>query len=459
MTQRRPLLFVGAFTAGLAIGTFVPVLRAARAEGTGGSVYEQLKLFSRVFDLVRKDYVFKEPSKKLVYNAINGMLTGLDPHSDFMNERQYRDFRGTTTGEFGGLGMAVTERTGKLVVVSTIRGTPAAKAGVKAGDVIAEIDGRPTVGLSLQHAVEELRGSVGSTVDLTLTPPHRAAAINVTLTRALIRVDPVKSRLFGNIGYIRLSTFSDHANNALRKAVRSLDREDHDRIAALILDLRNNPGGLLDQGVAVANDFLNTGEIVATHGRHKSDDHIWYAHRGDILHGKPLVVMINAGTASAAEIVTAALQQNHRAVVLGVRSFGKGSVQTIFPVRGYGAVRMTTALYYTPSGKSLQDYGVRPDIVVHESPNAHGYANVVRDASLAHAIHNPTGMHGPIAPPKASLPPIARRIASRPPEGWPRRIQGNPSTDYQLQMAFKLARAMAGLPPKGSTIASLKGKD
>jgi carboxyl-terminal processing protease len=444
MKFRTGLLVAGSFVIGIGVGVVAPSMNDASARGaTGSDVYQQLNLFSKVFDLVRTDYVFKEPAHKIIYHALDGMLSGLDPHSSYMNTEQYQNMQAETNGQFGGLGIEVSENGGMIRVVSPIDGTPAAKAGIKAGDIIVAINGKPTIGLTLDKAVDKMRGPVGSKIHLTLKRPGDAKAVKVTITRAVIHVDPVKDHLYGNVGYVRLSTFSENASDDLKKALRRLKHEDHGKLRAYVLDLRNNPGGLLNQGIAVADDFLNSGEIVSTHGRHKTDDEVWYAHHGDMIDGKPLIVMVNSGTASAAEIVTAALQQNRRAAVLGVRSFGKGSVQTIFPIQNHGAVRMTTALYYTPSGKSIQDYGVEPDVKVRETRGKSEQFPLVREFDMPNAIHNPSGLKAPILPPPIKLPAAAKTIAPQPPANWPKFERDKASTDYQLQMALKLARAMA----------------
>ncbi|HEX7390716.1 MAG TPA: S41 family peptidase, partial [Acidiphilium sp.] len=414
MKFRTSLLIAGSFIVGIGAGVIAPAVHDAMADSSTNVTYQQLGLFENIFQRVKADYVVPEPSKKLVYDAINGMLTGLDPHSSYMNSEQYKDMQAETSGQFGGLGMEVTESNGFIKVISPIDGTPAAKAGVKAGDLIVAIDGKPLIGTSLNKAVNEMRGPPGSTIALTIKRAGMDKPIVDKLTRAIIHVQAVHSKLYGNIGYLRLASFSANANEDIREAISKLKAKDHGKISAYILDLRNNPGGLLDQAVAVSDDFLNAGEIVSTHGRHSSDDEVWYAHPGDITDGKPIVVMINSGTASAAEIVSAALQQNRRAAVLGVRSFGKGSVQTIFTIPNHGALRMTTALYYTPSGKSLQDYGVEPDVTVHETDNPKDQFPKIRESDMPNAFHNPSGLKAPILPPKLILPPIAKDIAPRP---------------------------------------------
>ncbi|MDD2876462.1 MAG: S41 family peptidase [Acidiphilium sp.] len=444
MKFRTNLLIAGTFVVGIGVGVVAPVVRGALADApAGGNTYQQLGLFENIFQRVKADYVTPEPSSKLIYDSMNGMLAGLDPHSGYMNKRQYKDMQAETSGQFGGLGLEVSQAAGFIKVISPIDGTPAAKAGIKPGDLIVAINGKPIVGITLDKAVDDMRGPPGSQITLMIKRAGVHKPIVDTLTRATIHVQAVKDKLYGKIGYMRLASFSENANRDIRRAVHKLQSDSHDHVDAYVLDLRNNPGGLLNQGIAVADDFLNSGEIVSTHGRHSADDEVWYAHPGDIAHGKPIVILINSGTASAAEIVAAALQQNRRAVVMGTRSFGKGSVQTIFTIPGHGALRLTTALYYTPSGKSLQDYGVQPDVTVHESSNPKDQFPKIREADMPNAFHNPSGMKAPILPPKLVLPAMVKTIAPRPPATWPKLVPDKASTDYQLQMALKLAAAMA----------------
>jgi carboxyl-terminal processing protease len=449
MKLRSGLMLSGVFVAGLVIGSAVmPVSRAVGQDAPNDGTYQQLSLFGDIFERVKADYVVDPPSDKLIYNAVNGMLAGLDPHSSYMNEKQYADMQVETTGQFGGLGLEVTQADGLLKVITPIDDTPAARAGIRAGDIIVSIDGHSTDGLNLNDAVDKMRGAVGSQITLTLKRSGINTPVVVTLTREIIQIQAVKDRLFmtdaGDIGYVRLASFSENADPDIRKAVTALQAQAHGHIHAYILDMRDNPGGLLDQAVAVANDFLNNGEIVSTHGRHSQDDQVWYAepNPGDITGGAPLVILTNEGTASAAEIVTAALQQNRRAIVLGMRTFGKGSVQTIIPIPGNGALRMTTALYYTPSGKSIQDYGVTPDVKVADTRTPDDQFADLRESDLANSFQNPSGMTAPSLPPPVPLPAVARTIPSIPPADWPAFDPSNPKTDFQLQMGLKLAAAM-----------------
>jgi carboxyl-terminal processing protease len=325
-----------------------------------------LNLFTEVFEQVRANYVEPVSDKHLVEGAIKGMLSSLDPHSNYMDAKEYREMQVQTRGEFAGLGMQVTMDNGFVKIISPIDDTPAARAGLKPGDLILAIDKQPVTDMSLSDAVDKLRGPVGSQVKLTLRR-QGVDPFEVTLTRAEIHVDPVKFHLEGHdIGYIRITSFSERTSTGLETAVKSLRQQAGDKLTGIVLDLRNNPGGLLDQAVAVSNAFLDDGEIVSIRGRNAQDTRRFEAQPGrDLVRGLPMVVLINGGSASASEIVAGALQDHHRAVLLGTRSFGKGSVQTVLPVKeSGGAIRLTTALYYTPSGRSIQATGIEPDVVV-----------------------------------------------------------------------------------------------
>lgn len=451
MRLRNGLMLSGVFLAGLVAGTAVTPLRALGQDAPSGSTYQQLSLFGDIFERIKANYVIDPPSDKLVYNAINGMLSGLDPHSSYMNVKQYADMNVETTGQFGGLGLEVTQAGGLLKVISPIDGTPAARAGIKPGDIIVNINSLSTEGLNLNDAVDKMRGPVGSKITLTLKRSGIDTPVVVTLTREIIQIQAVKSRLFtssaGDIGYVRLASFSEQADADIRKAVADLQKQSGGHIHGYILDMRGNPGGLLDQAVAVGDDFLNSGEIVSTHGRHPQDDQVWYAQPGDITNGAPIVILTNEGTASAAEIVSAALQQNRRALVLGMPTFGKGSVQTIVPIPGNGALRLTTALYYTPSGKSIQDYGVTPDVKVSDTRTPQDQFATLRETDLANAFKNPTGVPAPALPSPVPLPAVAKTIPDKPPATWPAFDASKPETDFQLQMGLKLVEGMTASGP------------
>ena len=368
-------LVVG-LVAGLALGglvaTYAPfAVGPAEAQqnqtpNRNSETYRQLNLFGDVFERVRADYVEQTDDKELIENAINGMLSALDPHSNYLNEKAYRDMQVQTRGEFGGLGIEVTMENGIVKVVSPIDDTPASKAGIQPGDLIVQLDNDPVVGMTLQQAVEKMRGPVNSPIRLTIKRASKDP-FEVTLNRALITIQSVRSRLErGDIGYVRITSFSEQTASGLEKAVQSLRTQSKGKLKGFVLDLRNNPGGLLDQAVAVSDDFLDKGEIVSTRTRRPEDSQRFNAKPGDIIKGLPMVLLINAGSASASEIVAGALQDHHRAIVVGTRSFGKGSVQTIIPLQGHGAMRLTTARYYTPSGRSIQGKGIDPDIVVEQ---------------------------------------------------------------------------------------------
>ena len=336
---------------------------AAKPEQTKDP-YELMELFGAVYDAVKTDYVEETDDQKLVEAAINGMLTSLDPHSGYMDAESYDDMETQTKGEFGGLGIEITADKGFVRVMSPIDDTPAFKAGLQTGDYITHIDGLSVAGLSLNDAVKKMRGKPGTEVTLTISRQEKEP-FDVTLKRAIIKVKPVKYEVKGNVGYIRIVSFSETTADMTKKAVLELTKKiGKDKIHGLILDLRNNPGGLLDQAVAVCDLFLDGGEIVSTRSRRPEDTMRFSAGKGDMTNGLPIVVIINEGSASASEIVSGALQDHHRALLVGLKSFGKGSVQTIRSIPGFGGIRMTTARYYTPSGKSIQAKGIEPDIVI-----------------------------------------------------------------------------------------------
>ena len=335
-----------------------------QAAPNSSQTYKELNLFGEVLETVRADYVGKVKDEQLVESAINGMLTALDPHSSYMDPKSFRDMQVQTRGEFGGLGIEVSMENGLVKVISPIDDTPAARAGLKPGDLITQLDGKPIQGMTLPQAVEKMRGPVNSDVKLTIRRKGRDP-FDVDLTRATIHIQSVKSHMVGDdIGYIRIPSFNEQTDVGLNDAMKSLKQQAGGKLRGVILDLRNNPGGLLDQAVAVSDAFLNQGEIVSTRGRNPDDAQRYDARPGDIATGLPLAVLINGGSASASEIVAGALKDHHRAILLGTRSFGKGSVQTIIPLPGHGAMRLTTARYYTPSGRSIQAEGIEPDILV-----------------------------------------------------------------------------------------------
>src|ERR1700722_9027377 len=360
----KRLGLMAAFAAALFILPIPQGIGAGAASGNTAETYKELNLFGDVFEKVRSDYVDEVSDDTLVEGAINGMLTSLDPHSNYLNAKNFTDMKVQTRGEFGGLGIEVSMENGLIKVVSPIDDTPAARAGLKPGDLIPHLDGSPVQGMTLPEAVEKMRGPVNSEVTLKIRRTGKDP-FDVKLTRATIKIQSVRSHLEGNdIGYIRITSFNEQTDVGLENAMKNLKQQAGSKLAGLVLDLRNNPGGLLDQAVAVSDAFLEKGEIVSTRGRRADDAQRYNAHTGDISGGLPMVVLINGGSASASEIVAGALKDHHRAILLGTKSFGKGSVQTIIQLPGHGAIRLTTARYYTPSGRSIQGEGVPPDITV-----------------------------------------------------------------------------------------------
>src|ERR1700742_2027563 len=365
------LVLLGA-AAGVAVtllATQPRLILGASAKAAASDTYRQLNLFGDVFERVRADYVEKPDDSKLVESAINGMLAGLDPHSSYMDPKSFRDMQVQTRGEFGGLGIEVTMEDGLVKVVAPIDDTPAAKAGVMANDIITQLDDEAVQGLTLNQAVDKMRGPVNTKIKLTIMRKGADKPIEVSIMRDVIRVKSVRSHPEGeDVGYIRITQFNEQTTDGLKQAINDLNNQlGADKIKGYIVDLRNNPGGLLDQAISVSDTFLDKGEIVSTRGRNAEETQRFNARPGDMTKGKPVIVLINGGSASASEIVAGALQDHKRAALVGTRSFGKGSVQTIIPLgAGNGALRLTTARYYTPSGRSIQAKGIEPDIVVLE---------------------------------------------------------------------------------------------
>jgi carboxyl-terminal processing protease len=336
---------------------------AAKAQNNRQETYKQLNLFGDVFQRVQEQYVEEITDKELIESAISGMLQSLDPHSSYLSPESYKDMQVKTKGTFGGLGIEITMEDGFVKVVSPIDDTPAANAGMKPGDLIIGIDGESIKGLTINEAVSKLRGPVKSKVTITVVREEKDP-FEIEIIRDIIKIRSVKHEIINNIGYVRLTTFSDTTTSGMEKSVKEIKKELGDKFQGLILDLRNNPGGLLNQSISVTDSFLNQGEIVSTQGRKSDDTSRVFAKKGDIIDGKPLIVLINSGSASASEIVAGALKDHARAIIVGTRSFGKGSVQSIIPLAGNGAMRITTARYYTPSGVSIQAKGIEPDIKV-----------------------------------------------------------------------------------------------
>ncbi|MBB5043559.1 carboxyl-terminal processing protease [Shinella fusca] len=355
------------------------------AEAAGSSTYRELSIFGDVFERVRAQYVTPPNEEQLIENAINGMLTSLDPHSSYMNAKDAEDMRTQTRGEFGGLGIEVTMEDELVKVITPIDDTPAARAGVLAGDFISKIDGQDVRGLKLEDAVEKMRGAVNTPIKLTLIRKGADKPIELTIMRDIIAVKAVKSRVEGDVGYLRVISFTEKTYDDLEAAIAKIKEEvPADKLKGYVLDLRLNPGGLLDQAINVSDAFLERGEVVSTRGRNEDETRRFNATPGDDVDGKPVIVLVNGGSASASEIVAGALQDLRRATVVGTRSFGKGSVQTIIPMGDAGALRLTTALYYTPSGKSIQGTGITPDITVEQPlpPELQGKLETAGESSL-----------------------------------------------------------------------------
>ena len=354
--------FVSIGSAALLMAMAVPSLTTAQSDDKE-ETYRQLSLFGDVFERVRSDYVEEVTDQDLVEAAINGMLTSLDPHSGYLPDDNFKKMQVQTTGRFGGLGIEVTMENGFVKVVSPIDDTPAAKAGLQPEDLIVTVDDVSLVGLTLAEAVEKLRGPVGSEIRI-MVQRAQDEPFEVSIIRDEIKIKSVRSRLYDTIGYVRITTFSEQTTPGLMNAVDDLYAETDGNLSGIVLDLRNNPGGLLNEAIRVSDAFLEEGEIVSTRGRDDSDIQHAYARAGDITRGLPIVILINSGSASASEIVAGALKDHRRAILMGTRSFGKGSVQTIVPLPGHGAMRLTTARYFTPSGVSIQARGIEPDIEV-----------------------------------------------------------------------------------------------
>ncbi|MBM3571389.1 MAG: PDZ domain-containing protein [Alphaproteobacteria bacterium] len=432
-----------AFVAGVAAQS-----QSNRAPQTNTSeTYRQLNLFGEVFERVRADYVKEATDEQMIEAAINGLLTSLDPHSSYMSAKSFRDMQVQTRGEFGGLGIEVTMENGVVKVVSPIDDTPAYRAGVKPGDFITHLDGEPVLGLTLNEAVEKMRGQVNTPIKLMIRRGE-ASPFELTVVRDVIRIQSVRSRVEGNIGYIRITTFNEQTDAGVKRAVDQIKGQLGDKLQGYVLDMRNNPGGLLDQAVAVSDAFLDKGEIVSTRGRRSDDATRFNAKAGDLAAGLPIVVLINGGSASASEIVAGALQDHRRAVILGTKSFGKGSVQTIIPLQGHGAMRLTTAHYFTPSGRSIQQDGIEPDIVVQEARiQSVDQAQRRRESDLRGSLTNPNPPRQPSQAPQGQTPqgqpPQSRPQPAPPVEGGEAAQPAAPAEDYQLVRALDLLRGIA----------------
>ena len=387
--------------------------------------YRQLDLFGDILEHVRSSYVEDVSTSELIEAAIDGMINSLDPHSRFHNPKSFKDVQVQARGEFGGLGIEVTMENGLIKVIAPIDDTPAQRAGIESGDLVTHLDDEPVPGLTLEQAVERMRGPIDSAITLTIRRSGLEEALEVTIVRAIIKIRSVRARVVDDdILFARISTFSEHTSDDLDVILGDLWDERGDQALGAVLDLRNNPGGLLDQAIAVSDAFLERGEIVSTRGRRPDDVLRFNAEEGDIIEGLPLVVLINSGTASASEIVAGALQDHRRALILGTRSFGKGSVQTVLPLNGRGALRLTTAHYYTPSGRSIQAQGIDPDIIVEQArPEPTAVAPEHREEDLRGHLDN--------------AEPGTGEDEDTPPEA----ASDNPAeNDYQLARAIDLLR-------------------
>ena len=402
---------------------------AAQAQSNTSETYRLLNLFGDVFERVRADYVEDVSDEQLIESAINGMLTSLDPHSSYLNAKNFREMQVQSRGEIGGLGIEVTMENGLVKVVSPIDDTPAHRAGLRSGDLITHLDNEAVLGLTLSEAVERMRGPPDTDIMLTVRRANREP-FDVTITRAVIKIQSVRSRAEGDIGYIRIISFSEQTLGGIERAMDKLRAEIGGGLKGLVLDLRNNPGGLLEQSIKVVDFFLERGEIVSTRSRRPDDAQRFNAKAGDSADGLPMVVLINGGSASASEIVAGALQDHRRAIVMGTHSFGKGSVQTIVPLEGHGAIRLTTAHYYTPSGRSIQAKGIEPDIVVEQARVEVIDENARRrEGDLRGALRNPSE-----GDPQGAAGDEANKTEGEPDER---------PEDYQLTRALDLLRGIA----------------
>lgn len=424
---------------------FCGLIATSPSYGANTQTYNQLNLFADVFERIRSQYVKDVDDEELIEAAINGMLTSLDPHSTYLSAKRYENMRVQTSGEFGGLGIEVTMDKGVILVVSPMDDTPADRAGVKAGDYITKINEEQINGLTLTEAVDKMRGKVGTSIDITIVRKGEADVIEITLERAIIQVKSVRHHMEDEIGYIRISSFTEKTTSGLRDALKEIKQELGDNLQGIVLDLRNNPGGLLDQAIAVSNTFLDRGEIVSTRTRNDLNIQRYNAQKGDVINGKSFVVLINGGSASASEIVAGALQDHERAVVVGTQSFGKGSVQTVIPLSTDGAMSLTTAYYFTPSGTSIQGEGIVPDVVVEQLH--------LDDNDDARTRRTEASLRGSLANPNSSeenedvntedeQEPLNDDAEEENEEESDEQILTTAQQDYQLNFALNLIRGM-----------------
>lgn len=435
----------GGIATGVLVSTQIAAPLLAQESSRPASVYEQLDLFGDIFERIRAQYVEEVDEGKLIEAAIDGMLTSLDPHSSYLSPDDAANMRVQTRGEFGGLGIEVTQEDGFVKVVSPMDGTPAAEAGVEAGDFITHVDGESLLGLTLDDAVEMMRGPVGSEIVVTVVREGEAEPFDISIIRDTIKLTAVRARTEGKTVVLRVTTFNDQTypnlEEGLAKEIEAAGGLEN--INGVVLDLRNNPGGLLTQAIKVSDAFLEKGEIVSTRGRAPEDGERYNATAGDLIGGKPMVVLINGGSASASEIVSGALQDHRRAVVVGTKSFGKGSVQTVMPLRGDGAMRLTTARYYTPSGRSIQSLGISPDIVVAQPPRA-PEAEEEDETSISRRNRSEADLRGALSNDSLSEDEIRQIEAEQEQAEESAKLRDE---DYQLAYAIDILKGYSALKP------------
>ncbi len=438
---------LGGTVAGVLLTTQVAGPLIAQEADKGENVYEQLDLFGDIFERIRAQYVEEVDSQKLIEAAINGMLTSLDPHSSYLPAKDFDDMQVQTRGEFGGLGIEVTQENGFVKVVSPMDDTPAAAAGIQSGDFITHVNGESVLGLTLDKAVDMMRGPVGSEIVITVVREGVQDPFDVSIIRDTIKLTAVKGRDVGNAVVLRITTFNDQTYPNLEAELKKGVEEAGgiDKVDGFVLDLRNNPGGLLTQAIKVSDAFLDKGEIVSTRGRNPSDGERFNATLGDLAQGKPIVALINGGSASASEIVVGALQDHRRAIVVGTKSFGKGSVQTLVPLRDDGAMRLTTARYYTPSGRSIQALGISPDIVVKQPVPPEPAAEGTDAAKEEPAIRSEADLRGIIS--NDSMTEDERKVLEEE-QAKAEEAAKLRDEDYQLAYAVDILKGLAAIAPQ-----------
>lgn len=445
--KKFALAALGGTLAGIVATTQIAGPLIAQENARSASVYEQLDLFGDIFERIRAQYVEQVDESELIEAAIDGMLTSLDPHSSYLSPEDAAAMRVQTRGEFGGLGIEVTQEEGFVKVVSPIDGTPADEAGIEAGDFITHVDGESVLGLTLDKAVEMMRGPVGSEIIITVVREGEDEPFDVSIIRDTIKLTAVRARTEGQTVVLRVTTFNDQTTPNLESGLKEQIEEAGgiDNITGIVLDLRNNPGGLLTQAIKVSDSFLESGEIVSTRGRHPEDGERFNATPGDLAQGKPMVVLINGGSASASEIVAGALQDHRRAIVVGTKSFGKGSVQTVMPLRGDGAMRLTTARYYTPSGRSIQALGVSPDIVVEQPRRRPAAEEDEKAASAVSRSRSEADLRGRLNNDSLSEDEIRQIEEDRAKAEAAAELR---EKDYQLAYAVDILKGLSAIAPR-----------